>query len=199
MVLLIHSRQQSRELSGEILKMTLRQKLQSSVTLDAHKICLWGQVEKWSQHDVFSKLVSSASTSKTSGEPSGEDIETGYALFHAVVFCPVTVLKMYTFVDDLLVNETSRTIIQTIIHLFHSEAITDATSFTLAKQFYHALANTLNLQYGNILFATSTLSQLQAMKRNDWPFFANFTDRVGKCIQGLNCDVVKDIQRNLGR
>ena len=45
-------------------------------------------------------------------------------------------------------------------------------------EFYMELAATLNLQYWNILLATSTKSQLQAVKDNGGPFFNNYTDVV---------------------
>ena len=124
-----------------------------------------------------------ASTDEISGEPSEDDIETGYELFHAMVFCPTMTFKLFTFIEQLLSNETPRTIIQSIVLLFESGTVTDETSFNLAKQFYHVLASTLDLQYGNIQWATSTFSQMEAMIRNDWPFFNNLTDLLAECLQ----------------
>ena len=109
------------------------------------------------------------------------------------------VFKLYTFIDQLLSNETSRTIIQTIVNLFQSGAITDKTSLTLAKQFYNVLASTLDLQYGNILLATSTNAQLQAVKKNEWPFFANHTHLVDKCLTDSDCGGLQEIYRHLSK
>ena len=133
------------------------------------------------------------------GLPSEEDIKAGYELFHAVVYCPAEMVsKLFRFVDHLLSNESTRTIIQTIMNLFQSGVITDETSFTLAKQFYHVLASTLNLQYGNVLLATSTKAQLQDVIRNDWPFFANNTHLVEECLQESHCDGIRDNFQILG-
>ena len=100
--------------------------------------------------------------------------------------------------DQLLSNESTRTIIQTSVNLFQSGIITDQTSFSLAKQFYHVLASTLDLQYGNVLLATSTNAQLQAAIRNDWPFFANNTDLVEKCLRKSHCEEIQEILQKLG-
>ena len=148
--------------------------------------------------EAFSKLVSNANTHKADGPSSEEDIETGYKLFQVVVFCPTMSIKLFRFVKQLVSNESSRTIIQTLVSLFQSGAITDEASFTLAKQFYNVLASTLNLQYGNVLLATSSNSQIKAVIRNDWPFFANNTDLIEKCLQEYNCFGIQDILPILG-
>ena len=162
---------------------------------DTDKMCSMGQWEKpQNLNEVFSKLP------LTEEPPSEKDIKTGYELYHAVVYCPAEMVsKLFRFVDQLLSNERTRTIIQTIMNLFQSGSITDKTSFTLAKQFYHVLASTLNLQYGNVLLATSTNSQLQdVIIRNDWPLFANNSDLVENCLQEYNCVGIQDIVQKLG-
>ena len=69
----------------------------------------------------------------------------------------------------------------------------------MAKDFYIELAAVLDLQYGNVLLATSTKAQLQNVIDNNWPFFTNNTDLVEKCLQGVNCDIVQDVSQNLGK
>ena len=107
--------------------------------------------------------------------------------------------KLFTFIEQLLSNETPRTIIKSIVLLFESGTATDETSFNLAKQFYHVLTSTLDLQYGNIQWATSTASQMEAVIRKDWPFFNNFTDLLAQCLQEKKCDLVYQVYHNLGR
>ena len=135
---------------------------------------------------------------KTGGHPSDEDIKTGYELFQATLFCPTMVIKLFRFVDQLLSNERARTIIQTFVNLFKSGAITERTSLTLAKQFYFILSSTLNLRYGDMLLASLTRAQLHNVMRNDWPFFANNTDLVEKCLYETKCDRLQDIFQKLG-
>ena len=72
-------------------------------------------------------------------------------------------------------------------------------SLTLAKEFYLFLADTLQLQYGMVLLATGSKSQLQTVLDNDWPFFANFTEMVETCMEeNSQCDRLQDIFQMLG-
>ena len=150
------------------------------------------------QDEVFSKVLANISRAKTEEQITDDDIEAGLEFFHAIAFCPSIVIKVYTFIDQLLRYETSRTIIQTIVHLFRSGAITDDKTLFLTKQFYHVLGSTLELQYGNILLATSTMSQLQALKRNNLPFFENYIEFIEKCLHDSICDFVQDIYQKFG-
>ena len=182
----------------EIVKKVIQQKSQMRVIPEVDHMCLMGQVKKEKQEGVFSKLFSNISINEKSGEPSDEDIETGYELFHALVFCPSVVFSTYTFLDQLLSNETPRTIIYTIVYLLQSDAIKDETSFALTKQFYHILASTLDLQYGNILLAKSSNEQREAVLRKGLPFFLNHTDLVENCLQESTCDGVQHIFQKIG-
>ena len=147
--------------------------------------CSMDQVKPRYRYDISSKVLSSISPNKTVGVITKEDIETGYELFHALVFCPAMAVKIYTFIDQLLSNETSRTIIQTIVNLYKSDAITDDKSLALTKHFYQVLASILDLQYGNILLATLAGAQMRP----------GIIDPVEKNSQH---DTVQDIYKTLG-
>ena len=86
------------------------------------------------------------------------------------------------------------------VNLFRSRAIEDMTSFSLAKEFYFVLASTFQLQYGNILLATSSKSEIQTAITNNWPFFTNNTDLVKRCLKDddVDCDELQDILQRLG-
>ena len=165
----------------EILEEVIVEKVKNINILEEKGMCSMGQVLPKNHKRAFSKLVT-LNSNPADGAPSDEDIKTGYELFQIIFFCPTMIMKLFRFYDHLISSESSRTIIQTFVNIFKSGAITDEASFTLAKQLYFILASTLNLQYGNVLLATSTNAHLQAMVKNDWPFFANRTDLVGKCI-----------------
>ena len=183
----------------EILEEVIYQKSQMRIIPDVNQMCEMGQVKPKEHGGVFSAFVSNASTNDSSAEPSSEDIETGYELFHAVVFCPAMVFKVYNFIDKLLANETSQTIIQSIVHLLQSDGVVrDKKSFTLTKQFYHVMASTLDMLYGNILLATTTNVQRESIVRKGLPYFLNHTDLVEKCLQESNCDSPQDIFQNIG-
>ena len=182
----------------EILETVIHEKLKNIKILEEKEMCFMGNIKPQKQIKAFSKLTSNLNTHKIERPPSEKDIRIGYELIQAVVYCPTMLIKIFRFVDQLLSSESSRTIIQSFVNLFQSGAITDQTSFTLAKQFYYVLASRLNLQYGNVLLATSTKAQLQAVIRNDWPFFANNTDLIEKCLQESHCDEIQGIFQKLG-
>ena len=181
------------------MKEVIHHKSKRSVMREAGDTCLMGQVRAKKQKRVFSKVLSNIITTKTGSETTVEDLETGYEVFHAVVFCQPMVLQICTMINQLLSVETTRTIIQTIANLFHSGTLTDEITFTLTKQFYQVLADTLDLQYGNILLASSTTAQMQAMFGNKWPFFFNYTDLVKECLEESNCDPLQKLYQDLGK
>ena len=185
----------------EILNNLIHAKTQGEIVIMSglDEKCLMGQLKPEYRSALFSKLVSNTTNSKIGGHNTTEYIKFGYEIFYALVFCPENVFKLYSFIDNLISNEITRTIIQTIVNLFHSGAITDEKIFILAKRFYSVLATTLDLQYGNILMATSTTAQLQALIQNDLPFFLNYTDRLRDCLQKTNCDIVQQIYEYIGK
>ena len=121
--------------------------------------CSMKQLKSAYRYGVFSKVFANASTITSRVHITDVDIETGYELFHAVLFCPPSkVFKLYTFIDKLLSKETSRTIIQTVVHLFQSDDVPDETILNLAENFYKIMVSTLDLQYSSIMLAMSTKS-----------------------------------------
>ena len=182
----------------DFLNEIIQQKSQMNITQEVDMMCSIGQIKREHQKQVITRLVINIQANKASKEASDKDIETGYEVFHAAVFCPTILFKLYTYIDHLLSNETLRTIIQTVVHLFKSGAIADATSFKLAKQFYNVMALTLDLQYGNVLLAASTIAELERVESNNWPFLTNYTDLANRCAQERNCDFVQDFHQILG-
>ena len=159
-----------------------------------------GQIGSKHLDEVFPKLVSFVDKEDMEGSAKDEDVTTGFELFRAIVYCPLEMdIKLFRFVDRLLSNESARTIIQTFVNVVRSGVITDVRRFTLIKELYGVLAATLNLQYGNVLLATSTNSQLQTVLDNDWPFFTALTKVVKNCLYSSQCNSVQDKVQKLGK
>ena len=156
-------------------------------------VCSDEQISTSQINETFPELASYDKKKDLGGPITAHDILTGLELFHSIVYCPVMDIKFYSFVDRLLMDESSRTIIQTEVNLFQPGVVTDPKRFKLAKEFYMELAATLNVHYGNVLLATSTRSQLQNVIDNDWPFFANNTDLVKSCLLNSTCEGIQDI------
>ena len=190
-------RNMTREL---ILDKVIAEKIQHISILKESGMCEMEQIRPEHLDEAFLLLVTSNDKEDLEGPTIEEDITTGFDLFHAVVYCPLQMdIKLFRFVDQLLSNnESARTTIQTFVNLLHSGMIKDSARLTLANKFYMILASTLNLQYGNVLLATSTRTQLQAVVDNDWPFFTDHIDLVKTCLLNSDCDGIQDIVQNLG-
>ena len=184
----------------QILDKVIRGKMLNIRILKESRMCsMEDQISSDFLDEAFPKLVSFVNEKDLEESATDEDVMIGFEIFHAIVYCPSMDIKLFLFVDQLLSNESSRTIIQTAVNLFRSGVLKDLTGFTEAKQFYQVLVSTLDLQYGNVLLATSTKSQLQAVINNDWPFFTNQTDLVKTCLLDSDCDSLQDIFQKLGR
>lgn len=167
----------------QILNKFVEKKVQNKIlgkSIDYEK-CHFGQINPHILDKTFSNLSTSLN-GDTFESATYDEIKTGLDVFHAIIYCSSTEIKLYNFVDQLL-DETSRTIVLTFVSMFHTKIIRDTIMHNLLKEFYVVLASTLNLNYGNILLATSSNAQLQAVIDNDWPFFTNNTKMVKDCLQ----------------
>ena len=181
----------------EILDKVLRNKLHIITDIEDKDKCSLGEVKSMHLDWLFSKLVPTVSK-KEIDEPTAEDIEIGFEVFNTITYCPISVFKLYRFIKDLLSSKSSRTIIQSMVNLFQSRILKDKAIFALAKEFYLVLASTLQMEYGNVLLATSTKSQIQSMIDDDLPFFTNNTEMVKTCLNDLDCDSTQDILQRIG-
>ena len=108
-----------------------------------------------------------------------------------IVYCPSTTIKVFRFVGELISSGSKRTIIQTFVNFFQSRVMKEEGALlTMTNKLFKVLASTLDLQYGNIMLATTSNE-----KRKDLPFFADYSDMFGKCA---HCDANKDIFKELG-
>ena len=182
----------------QIMDKVVRGKVQN-ISILSEGICANDQIKSGHLDETFPNLVSLGKMESQAEPATNEDLRTGFELYHALVSCPVIDIKLYSFVNQLLSSESPRTLIQSYANLFRSGVLKGTTSITSATEFYVDLAVTLNLQYGNILLATSTKSQLQAVRDMDGPFFINNSDLVKTCVVESQCDGLQDIIGDLGR
>ena len=193
-----HLRTKENMTREEIVRNVLDEKLRNISILLGPEACSMGQIKSEQIEEFFPKLVKYSEKRSLTGSALERDKRTWFEIFQAIGYCPIMNIKLFLFFNNLLDNESSRTIVQTIVNLFHSKAIKDRKSKKLMADFYAVLASTLGLEYGNILLATSTKSKLQTVMDNNWPFFTNNTDLVRSCLLDLNCDFIQEIIQKLG-
>ena len=193
-----HLRMEQNMTRDDILEKVIRRKANNISFFKREGICSLDQIKSEYFDGAFSELASFPDEEILEGSATDEDVSTGFELFHAIVFCPSLDFKLFHFVDQLLSKETPRTIILTFINMFRLGIIKDRTTISLMKDLYALLASAFNLQYGKLLLATSTKSQLQNVIDNDWPFFTNYTHLVKMCLQGYECSNIQDIIKKIG-
>jgi hypothetical protein len=66
-------------------------------------------------------------------------------------------------------------------------------------QFYAALDNIFNLQFGKILLATASLSQLEDMMAKDLPYLTKYSNEIDQCIKNASCQKVVNLIQTLGK
>ena len=179
-----------------MIEKVIYEKVKHVGLLDGKDMCSMEQVKHQNQTDFIGKVV--PKILKVEGLLSKEDIRNGFELFHAVVFCPETSIKVSRFVDQLLLDESQKTLINALVNLLRSDILKDTTIMASTKQFYFEVASILYLQYGNILVAMSNNSQRQALMRYDWPFFSNTSQLVEKCLEDSSCDGFQSMLQNMG-
>ena len=183
---------------GQLLSQVIQEKVQNISSLEKSGRCYMDSIKSDYVEILFPELVSFVDQGNPRQSITEQDIRTGIELFYAILYCPVMNIKLFRFVDQLLSFESSRTIIQTFINIFRTGVIQNQATLVSAKEFYKVLAATLNLQYGNVLLATSTRSQLQDVIDNDWPFFMD-TSLVKTCLFNNDCDKSQSILQKIGK
>lgn len=164
-----------------ILDRAVSIKLENINAFGISGICTQEEVISNDLDDIFSKLGLNENMNNTSERhPSDGDMRTGSELFHAIVYCPAIPIKLFRFIDHLITNESSRTLIKTIVNLGQQGAIADPISGILVKQFVTEMDNSLALQYGNVLLATSNNPSLESLAMNELLLIGNSSQDVSK-------------------
>ena len=160
-------------------------------------MCSGGQVKPQYHETLFTQIFSRTDNHETKAEVIEEDIKTGFMLFSAIVYCSEPV-ALSQFLQSLLSTQSPRTIIQAIVNTIQSGDIRESISKERINQVYLALDSILHFQYGKILLATSSPSQLKAMLAKDWPYFTPYAKQFDQCLSGVSCQRVIDLIKTIG-
>ena len=142
--------------------------------------------------DMLDKLIEKDRGNLT---PNKEDMKMGLRMYFATVFCSNTPKQLYKFFNNLVSTQTPKTLLLALVNTIISGRVKEFSVKEQLNQFYKAIDETFNLDYGNILLASSSKKDLQTMLDNEWPFFTNHTEMVKECFLGGSCQSVKDLVR----
>ena len=161
-------------------------------------MCSGGQVRKQYYPTVFDQIKTQVKGEETDMVVTDEDIETGFMLFSAIVYCSESV-PLSQFLHSLLSTQSPRTIIQATINTIQAEDMKERITRKLLNSFYLALDNIFHLHHGKILLASSSPSQLQAMMAKDWPYFTSYSMDIDQCLNNKSCQAVRNLTKDLGK
>lgn len=131
-----------------------------------------------------------------------KDLETGFRLFSAVIYCPEAVTELYQlyqFLSNILATETSRTILKATVNTIMSGKIFEKLNRKRMNGFFSVLEKTFDLKFGKVLLATIPRAEMEKMIEEDWPFFASFQAEMEMCRKETNCSGVNNLLRQLGK
>ena len=162
------------------------------------KICSEGQLTKTFYSTFFDVITLGMENSDKNPVINDEDVETGFMIFTAIVYCPESVLKLYQFLHSLLSTQSPRTIIRATVHTIQSENLEGDTIKKMMNEVYLAMDKVFHFQYGKILLATTSLLELEAMMLKGRPYFTHYSKEIDQCLSGVSCKGLQDILLTLG-
>ena len=144
--------------------------------------------------NVYFKKMFQFVYDEVEGLLSEEDLETGFMLFYAVVYCnDMTFMKLYKFVNDLVTTENPRTILKGLINTMETEEGKGPVTKYKLEQFYMVLKNIFNLKYDNIILASKSVPQPELL------FFKQYKNDVESCLNTTSCNEVQRMINDLGK
>ena len=152
--------------------------------------------------EVFEDVSLRPDEEKGKCSASDEDLETGFLLFSAIIYCPESVtelFELYQFLTNLVANETPRTILQATVNTIKADIVEESLNKRRLNDFYLALETTFHLQFGKILLATVSKEEMQMIMDKEWPFLESYKDNVEACLASENCQDIQDIIKELGK
>ena len=217
MVQLAKSAKANRMTREEILEITMKvkAKLINSGDFNYTNRCYGGQVNIENRLEIFQSIFQTDYKDKDNGNKwkvqlvklykedidsttTNEDIETGYTLFSAVVYCSEQ-MQLSQFLHNLLLTQSPRTIIKATVNTIESEQIKERKTRKMLNSFYFALDKIYHLQLGRINLATASKSHLKSMIAKDWPYFTHYSKEIDQCFNNDSCQGMTNIIKQLGK
>ena len=137
------------------MTMTDKAKLITNGVLQYNYMCSGGQVKKGFYPKVFDLLDIQIKGYKPVKTITEEDIETGFMLFSAIIYCSEPV-ALSQFLHNLLSTQSPRTIIHAAVNTIQSEDIKEILTRNLMNNFYLDLDKIFQFHLGKIDMATAT-------------------------------------------
>ena len=108
-------------------------------------------------------------------------------------------MKLFNFLVNLTSTESKRTILRAMINTLESNKLEEIVEGSQILGFFEAANKIFQLEYGKILLAISSSSQLEEMVDKGLPYLANYTEAARSCFNGSSCNGVRGVVDTLGK
>ena len=196
----------SKQLNGSLednVRKVLKAKLSSKRFLMNFDVwCFNGQIKDIYIGKLFDEILEEQNYNETEEEQNNNeteqddldpeeinhtDLKTGFMMFSAIIFCPSTILdlKLFKFLDELISNQSPRTLIQGIVNTLGSEDL-DRRSSAKLNHFFQALDDIMDFKLGKILLGSSSPAKLQSMLYSGLPYITKYRDEIEMSLNSTN-------------
>ena len=113
------------------------------------------------------------------------ELKTEFIMFSAIIFCPSTVLdiQLYNFLDDLISNESPRTLIHGIVNTLGSKDLDRITSTNL-NDFFNELDSMRGFEFGKTFLTLSSPAEIESMLQKGLPYMTKYKDDLEMSLNG---------------
>ena len=182
----------------DIIQKTIEEKarfIQDGV-LQFSSMCSGGQIRP-ANYSVLEQMNLGLKNTTVDDFTDG-DIQTGLMMFTTMVYCSEPV-ALSQFLHSLLSTQSPRTIIRAIVNTIQSNDLKAFKNRMGMNQFYLALDKIFHFQFGKILQATASPSELQVMISNDRPYFSHYSQEIHQCLNNNSCQGIRNLTTTLGK
>ena len=170
-----------------------------SEVINQTRMCSMGQVKQDSYTDVSSRVEKWVIDVNEVLDINEEDITTGVDIHSGLLYCSeFESMQMYKFLHNLISTQSPRTILLATVNSIQSNKIKESENRKRLGHLYLDLDKKFHFQYGKILTAILSSSEIQTMMAQDWPYFIQHQQYIDKCLNGSNCQRSLDTMKDLG-
>ena len=189
--------------SGEIVGEAIHAKVVLTEFAERSEWCDNRQVKEKHMKTIFDKTISMMTIDEVHDDSISpleeEDFLTGFKMFAAIAHCPSNaVFKLYKFFRILVSTEDLKTILKATVNTIAASKIRNRRTRGKVLKFYDILEETLKLEYGTILIASSSSTKQKIIIEGDFPFTAKHKDKILSCFNGTNCSDMRSLLKDLG-
>ena len=104
---------------------------------------------------------------------------------------------MGQFLEQLVTKATPRSLLLAVVNSLQSDNL-NRNDRTLLNMFYKELDQIMDLKFGRVLLALSTLAQLKTMLAKDLPYVATYEEEIEHCSFQDNCTGIAALINTIG-